>query len=163
MKAIAGVLLVVAALVPTLAAAQPSNAAATAPAVLFICPHGAAKSVMASAYFLKLAKERGLNVRVDAAGTEPEPQLSKNVVAHLTKNGYAIPIEKPRAATVADMASSDIIVSMGSDLSKLPASKGTLKSWTVPDFSANFDAAEQSIRAQVAALVDELVARQKIK
>ena len=53
------------------------------PVVLFMCPHGAAKSVMASAYFQKLAKERGLNVRVDAAGTEPEPAVSKSVAAHL--------------------------------------------------------------------------------
>ena len=35
--------------------------------VLFICPHGAGKSVLASAYFQRLAKERGLNVRVQAA------------------------------------------------------------------------------------------------
>ena len=98
---------------------------------------------------------------VQANCTDPEPQLSKSVVAHLTKNGYTIPIDKPRAATVADMAASDIVVSMGSDLSRLPAPKGTLKRWNVPDFSANFDAAEQSIRAQVEALVDELVAKQK--
>jgi len=43
------------------------------PTVLFICPHGAAKRVLASAYFQRLAKERGLNVRVESAGTEPDP------------------------------------------------------------------------------------------
>ena len=41
------------------------------PTVLFLCPHGAARSVLASAYFQRAAKERGLNVRVDAAGTDP--------------------------------------------------------------------------------------------
>ena len=145
---------------PPQAAAKP---AAKAPVILFMCPHGAAKSVMASAYFQKMAKERGLNVRVDAAGTEPEPQLSKAVVASLTKDGYTIPIDKPRAATAADMQSADIVISMGCDLSKLPAPKGTLKNWNVPDFSANFDLAEQAIRDQVTALVDELVAKQKAK
>ena len=134
-----------------------------APIVLFICPHGAAKSVMASAYFQKLAKERGLNVRVDAAGTEPEPALSKGVVAHLQKNNYAIPIEKPRAATAADMNSADVVIAMGCDLSKLPAPRGELKNWNVPDFSANFDVAEQAIREQVTRLVDEMVAQQKRK
>ena len=39
------------------------------PTVLFMCPHGAAKSVLASSYFERLAKERGLNVRVESAGT----------------------------------------------------------------------------------------------
>jgi hypothetical protein len=44
--------------------------------VLFMCPHGAAKSVLASAYFERLAKERGLNVRVESAGTDPDPTVS---------------------------------------------------------------------------------------
>jgi protein-tyrosine-phosphatase len=143
-------------------AAAPSPAeqtTATTPVVLFMCPHGAAKSLMASAYFQKLAKERGLNVRVDSAGTEPDPALSKGVVAHLQKNGYVIPIEKPRAATAADMNAADVVISIGCDLSKLPAPKGQLKNWTVPDFSANFDAAERAIRQQVNALVEELLRR----
>ncbi|HUQ86590.1 MAG TPA: hypothetical protein VM096_03465 [Vicinamibacterales bacterium] len=135
--------------------------AATTPTILFMCPHGAAKSLMASAYFQKLAKERGLNVHVDFAGTEPEEQLSKGVVTSLQKDGYTVPNAKPRAATAADMARADIVVSMGCDLSKLPAPKGTLKTWNVPDFSANFDAAEESIRQQVIKLVDELAAERK--
>ena len=45
-----------------------------APQVLFVCPHGAGKSVLASAYFQRLAKEKGLNVRVEARGTEPDPR-----------------------------------------------------------------------------------------
>jgi protein-tyrosine-phosphatase len=134
---------------------------AKTPTILFMCPHGAAKSLMASAYFQKLAKDRGLNVRVDSAGTEPDPQLSKGVVAHLEKNGYALPIDKPRAATAADMSGADVIISMGCDLSKLPQPRGVVKNWQVPDFSADFNAAEQSIRDQVTRLVDELLAAQR--
>lgn len=137
--------------------------AKTEPTVLFMCPHGAAKSLMASAYFQKLAKERGLNVRVDSAGTAPDPKLSESVVAHLRKNGYAIPIDKPRAATAADMSGADVVLSMGCDLSKLPAPKGTVKNWQVPDFSADFNVAEQSIREHVNQLVDELLSAQRAK
>jgi arsenate reductase (thioredoxin) len=140
-----------------------SGTSSRRPTVLFMCPHGAAKSVMASAYFQKLAKERGLNVRVDAAGTDPEPQLSKGVVARLQRDGVAIPIDKPRAATNADMKAADIVISMGCDLSKLATPTGELRNWSVPDFSANFDVAEQSIRDQVTRLVDELVGAQKKK
>jgi arsenate reductase (thioredoxin) len=138
-----------------------SAQAPPAPTVLFMCPHGAAKSLMASAYFQKLAKERGLNVRVDSAGTEPDPQLSQGVVAHLQKNGYAIPIDRPRAATAADMAGADVVISMGCDLSKLPVPKGTLEKWDVPDLSADFNVAEQTIRERVARLVDDLLAVQR--
>jgi arsenate reductase (thioredoxin) len=145
------------------AAAQSTTPAPKAPTVLFMCPHGAAKSVMASAYFQKLAKERGLNVRVDSAGTDPEPELSKTVVARLQKDGYSVPIDKPRAATAADMARADVVISIGCDLSKLPPPSGQLKNWNVPDFSADFDVAEQAIRDQVTKLVDELLAQQKTK
>ncbi|HYB93839.1 MAG TPA: hypothetical protein VEC39_02625 [Vicinamibacterales bacterium] len=138
---------------------QQTPATGPAPTVLFMCPRGAAKSLMASAYFQKVAKERGLNVRVDFAGTEPDPQLSKSVVAHLQTNGYQIPIEKPRAATAADMQGAEIVVSMGCDLSRLPAPRGVVKQWQVPDFSADFAVAEQSIRDQVNALVEELLQR----
>jgi arsenate reductase (thioredoxin) len=154
---------VLAALLLTLGDGRMQLTTAPAPAVLFMCPHGAAKSLMASAYFQKLAKERGLNVRVDSAGTEPDPQLSKGVVAHLEKNGYAIPIEKPRAATPADMSSADLVISMGCDLSRLPRPKGTVQHWNVPDFSADFTAAERAIRDHVTKLVDELIAAQRAK
>jgi len=154
--------MILVALLLTLGDASPDAAQAKpAPTVLFMCPHGAAKSLMASAYFQKVAKERGLNVRVDSAGTDPDPQLSKGVVAHLEKHGYAIPIEKPRAATAADMRSADIVISMGCDLSKLPAPKGVVKHWKVPDFSADFNAAEQAIRDQVNQLVEELLTAKK--
>ena len=156
--------MIVVALLLAIANVPPQTAQAKpAPTVLFMCPHGAAKSLMASAYFQKIAKERGLNVRVDSAGTEPDAQLSKGVVAHLEKNGYAIPIEKPRAATAADMRGADVVISMGCDLSKLPAPSGVLKNWNVPDFSADFNVAEQSIRDQVTKLVDELLATQRAK
>src|SRR5690348_7588469 len=81
----------------SLASAQlPQTTPATRPpTVLFMCPHGAAKSVLASAYFQRAAKERGLNVRVESAGTEPDPAVSAAVAAHLTKHGYAIPIATP--------------------------------------------------------------------
>ena len=39
------------------------------PAVVFVCEHGAAKSVIATAYFNKLAAERGLPFRATFRGT----------------------------------------------------------------------------------------------
>lgn len=124
--------------------------------VLFMCPHGAAKSVLASAYFQKLAKERGLNVRVDAAGTDPDPAIGKAVADHLTKNGYALPIEKPRRVTPRDLQEADLVISLGCDLSGLPEPRGTLLKWDVPGPGENFTASDQAIRKHVEELVDEL-------
>ena len=146
-------------------AATPPEAAGPGAAkqVLFMCPHGAAKSVLASAYFQRLAKERGLNVRVDSAGTEPDPTVGKAVAAHLTKTGYAIPIEKPRRVTAGDLEQADVVVSLGCDLAGLPQPRGTLLKWDdVPGPGENFAAADQAIRKHVEELVDELGERRGV-
>ncbi len=128
--------------------------------VLFMCPHGAAKSVLASTYFRQLAKERGLNVIVESAGTEPDPAVAPAVATHLAKQGYPVPTEKPRPATPADMAKADVVISLGCDLSRLPAPKGTLLKWDdVPPPSEDFAKADSAIRRHVTELVDQLVAQ----
>ena len=133
------------------------------PTILFMCPHGAAKSVLASAYFQRLAKERGLNVRVVSAGTDPDPDVAPAVATHLKKQGYEIPIAKPRRATDADMLAADVVVSIGCDLKNLPAPPGTLVKWDdVPAPSEDFARADAMIRERVLQLVDELV-RQQVK
>jgi arsenate reductase (thioredoxin) len=129
--------------------------------VLFMCPHGAAKSVLASAYFQRLAKERGLNVRVDAVGTDPDPAVSAAVAEHLKKNGYEIPVNKPRVVTAQDLDAADVVISLACDVNHLPATPRSLRKWDeVPGPSENLNAAEDAIRRRVIALVEELVARQ---
>jgi arsenate reductase (thioredoxin) len=130
--------------------------AATPTKVFFMCPHGAAKSVLASAYFQRLAKERGLNVVVDAGGTEPDPAVSPAVADHLKKNGYPMPIAKPRLVTPNDLASADIVVSLGCDMKGLPAPKGRLLTWDVPGPGENLPASSDAIRKHAEELVEQL-------
>jgi protein-tyrosine-phosphatase len=128
------------------------------PTVLFMCPHGAAKSVLASAYFQRLARERGLNVRVESAGTEPDPEVSPAVAAHLVKSGYPIPVDKPRKVTASDLATADVVISMGCDLKGVPVPRGTLLKWDeVPGPGENFAAADAAIRKRVLELVEDLM------
>jgi arsenate reductase (thioredoxin) len=132
--------------------------AATPPTVLFMCPHGAAKSVLASAYFKRAAKERGLNVQVISAGTEPDPQVAPVVASHLKQNGYEVPVATPHRVTADDMAAADVVVSIGCDLKGLPAPRGKLVTWDdVPAPSEDFAAADRRIRERVLALVEELI------
>jgi arsenate reductase (thioredoxin) len=129
--------------------------------VLFMCPHGAARSVLASAYFQRVAKERGLNVRVISAGTDPDAQVAPAVASHLTKKAYDVPIAKPRRVTAEDMATADVVISIGCDLKDLPAPRGTLLNWDdVPSTSEEFARADEKIRERVLQLVDELVRKQ---
>lgn len=136
-----------------------TSSAQKQPTILFMCPHGAAKSVLASAYFQRLAKERGLNVRVDSAGTEPDPTVSPAVASHLKRQGYRIPVAKPRKATAEEVTAADVVISIGCDLSGLPAPHGQLQRWDeVPALSEDFGAADEAIRKRVVALVEELLA-----
>src|SRR5215207_1472346 len=48
--------------------------AAPRPRVLFVCLHGAAKSVVGAAHFRRLAAARGLDIDAVAAGTEPDDE-----------------------------------------------------------------------------------------
>ena len=149
----------------TLAARTPPQttpAAKPTPHVLFLCPHGAAKSVLASAYFEKLAREKGLNVRVDARGTEPDPRVSPKVAEHLTKNGYRVPVETPRKVTPDDLTSADIVISLGCDVRGLAVRPGTLRQWDeVPGPGEDFAGADAAIQRRVASLVDELLRQTK--
>jgi protein-tyrosine-phosphatase len=132
------------------------------PTVLFICPHGAAKSVLASAYFQHAAKERGLNVRVEAAGVEPQDAVSPAVKEHLERSGYAVPVTRPRAVTKEELTQADVVISLGCDLSHLPATPHDLRRWDeVPGPSEDLKGADEAIRRRVMTLVEELAARQK--
>jgi arsenate reductase (thioredoxin) len=128
------------------------------PTVLFMCPHGAAKSVLASAYFARLAKERGLNVRVESAGTDPDPTVSPAVTAHLKRQGYPVPESNPHKVTAKDLESADVVISIGCDLSRLEEPRGKLVRWDeVPPLSEDFALADEAIRKRVTELIEELV------
>jgi protein-tyrosine-phosphatase len=139
--------------------AQPLPASpAKPPTVLFICPHGAAKSVLASAYFQRAARERGLNVRVITAGTDPDPAVAPKVAQHLKAQGYDVPIATPRRVTADDLAAADVVISIGCDVKGLPPPRGSLRQWDdVPAPSEDFNAADAKLKERVIALIDELV------
>ena len=130
--------------------------------VLFLCPHGAAKSVLASTYFKELAAQRGLRVVVDFAGTEPDPAIAPVVANHLKQHGYPVPARAPRLVTDADVHAADIVISLGCDLARVPGTAGKdVRQWEVPGPGEHLDESAAAIRARVIELVDELVKRQQ--
>ena len=51
--------------------------------VLFLCPHGAVKSVVAATYFRASAARIGLPANVQIGGPEPDEEIMPNVRAAL--------------------------------------------------------------------------------
>jgi protein-tyrosine-phosphatase len=113
--------------------------------VLFVCLHGAAKSVLGAAYFQRLADARGVKLRADFAGTEPEPALAPRVVRELRADGIDLAGRRPRAVTPADVTTASRIVSFGCDLGTL-AGDCEVERWDdVPAVSDGYEAARDAI------------------
>ncbi len=124
--------------------------------VVFVCQHGAAKSVMAAAYLNRLAALRGVNVRATAAGTEPEPEVSPKVGAALFEEGIDVRDHRPRAVTREELTKAWRAVSFGCDLSHVAPPEVAVIQWDgVPPASEDFTAAREAIVACVVRLLDE--------
>jgi arsenate reductase (thioredoxin) len=121
--------------------------------ILFLCPHNAAKSVLAAAYAKKLAKEKGLELAVDTAGTEPSEQVSPVVAEFLKQEGMDF-LTKPRKVTHEDIASATRIISMGCALEELPLQGETVEQWDdVPPVSQDLPTSWEQIKEKVDALL----------
>ena len=127
---------------------------AAPPRVLFVCLHGAAKSVVAAAHFRRLAAARGLSIGAGAAGTEPEPELAQGAVKGLAADGLTPSPARPRPLTLYDLESAARIVSFGCDVA--PTRGQRVEQWTVPAVSDGYEAARDRIVANVERLVAEL-------
>ena len=66
--------------------------------VVFVCEDGADESLIAAAYFNKLAAERGLAALAAFRGVDPENELSMRAVAGLKEDGVPIPSACPRTS-----------------------------------------------------------------
>jgi protein-tyrosine-phosphatase len=132
---------------------------ASQPAVVFVCEHGAAKSVIATAYFNKLAAERGLPYRASFRGTSPQDELSVRTVAGLRADGVGVPSGKPAAISDADVAASTYIFAIGCTLPDKARQSGKASDWSdVPD-DLGYGPMRDAIVRHVTALLDQLQRR----
>ena len=125
--------------------------------VLFLCPHNAAKSVLAAAYFNQLAQQDGLPFLADSAGTEPEAAVSPDVRAMLASDGIDVSSYVPRQVTREDLQASAYIISMECDAEDLGVAPERVIVWSdVPPVSQQPEQARVVIRAHVERLIAEL-------
>lgn len=124
------------------------------PRVLFVCLHGAAKSVVGAAHFRRLAAERGLAIDAVAAGTEPDPELGPGAVKGLAADGLTATPARPRPVTLYDLESAARVVSFGCDIA--PPKGQQVDQWDVPAVSDGYAAARERIVTNLERLVAEL-------
>jgi arsenate reductase len=126
----------------------------TSPSVLFVCLHGAAKSVLAAADLHRLAADRGLDIAADWAGTEPDPEIAPGVVAALRAEGIDLGGRRPRRVTAADTAGADRVVAFGCDLGEATPAVPVERWDDVPAVSDDLPAARAAIRRHLDRLLD---------
>jgi hypothetical protein len=122
--------------------------------VVFVCQHGAAKSVIAAALLERLAAEHGIALRALARGTEPQPQVAPAVVAGLLAKRIDVRAWQPRPLTPGDHAQAWRVVSFGPDLSHLVPNGTLVEVWDdIPAVADGFQAAQAAIAGRLLRLI----------
>jgi arsenate reductase len=139
-----------------LAVAVIAQSAPASPAIVFVCEHGAAKSVIATAYFNKLAAERGLPFRATFRGTDPQAELSQSTLKGLREDGIDVPTGKPTVIAQDDVAHATHVFAIGCTLPAMAKSSGKASDWSdVPD-GQGYGPMRDAIVRHVKQLLDEL-------
>lgn len=125
--------------------------------ILFLCPHHAAKSVIAAALFNQMAAQLDLPFTADSAGTEPDATVMPAVVDLLKREGLDVSAHQPRRVTPGELTEAARIISMGCTAGDLHLSPEALTFWgDVPPVSQQPERARDVIRAHVEQLIHEL-------
>ena len=131
------------------AARQPST-------VVFVCEHGAAKSVVAAAYFNRIAQQQHLPFRAVARGTEPQADLAPSAVNGLRADGLQPPAGHPAALTKADLDGAVRVVAFCELPAKLAGDHRKVEQWTAPAVGDGYAAARDIILNDVKVLIESL-------
>ena len=132
--------------------------------VLFVCEHGAAKSVVAAAHFNKLAAERGLPFRAISRGTAPDPMVPPRIVDGLKGERLTMPTGfTPALVTSADVSAANRVVTFDVTL-PVASDASRVSRWnSLPAFSDGYAPASAAIADKVKNLLRELEAATKKK
>jgi protein-tyrosine-phosphatase len=121
--------------------------------ILFMCPHNAAKSVIAAAYFQREMKD--LDFRVSSAGTDPSDSVSPAVATMLNLEGFDIHFPQPRLVTPQELQDAYLVVSMGCTSEELKVSH--VEYWNdIPMASLDLKGASAAIKQHVEQLAARL-------
>ena len=124
--------------------------------IIFVCEHGAAKSIIAAAFFNQIAEQNGLNLRAAARATNPEAEISEPTVQGLSKDGLRPTVSAPQKLTLNDIQSATQIVSF----CELPSEYEELtvvEHWNdIPAVSEDYDKARTEIVRRIHHLIDRI-------
>jgi protein-tyrosine-phosphatase len=126
--------------------------------ILFLCPHGGAKSLIAASYFNRAAAHAGLPfAAVAAAGEDPYESVPAPVADLLESQGFTVRSFEPRCVEPDDIRSAAHIVSIDCDLTALDLLGAAVERWEdVPMVSDDLPGSAAAIRRHVRDLIEKI-------
>jgi arsenate reductase (thioredoxin) len=122
--------------------------------IVFVCLHGAAKSVIAASHCQRLANDAGLTIRATCAGTEPDPEIAPAATAGLLAEGIDVRDQPTHRVTPEELRQAWRVVSLGCALEALAPGVHVERWDDVPAVSENYRAARDVIVARLPRLVE---------
>jgi protein-tyrosine-phosphatase len=131
--------------------------------VAFVCVQNAGRSQMATAFAELERADRGLDegVEILTGGTHPADAVHDEVVEVMRPHGFDLTLREPRAITPEELASCDVVATMGCSTLELDADDGVdVRDWDLPDPDGeDLDRVREirdEVQGRVEALFDEL-------
>ena len=129
--------------------------------IVFVCPHGSAKSVVAARFFNRMTGEQS-GYHAVARGIEPGPTIPAAVREPLRNDGFEVGVdEKPTPIDLDEIRSAAAVVCIGCQLPQPYAAvaRQALDWPDVPDVGDGYDAARDRIVAHLRELDTQLSLR----
>ena len=128
--------------------------------IVFVCLHGSAKSLIAAEHLNRLAQSRGVAIRAESAGIEPDADVPPNVMIGLAADGIDVHGYMPQRATAERLAASMRVVSFGCEVSGLLPAAGGAERWDdIPMVTDGYAPARDAIVQRVERLMRTLSRR----
>jgi len=126
--------------------------------VLFMCPHGGAKSLIAASYFNRMAAERHLPfTAIAVAAEDPYKSVPVPIADFLEKDGFHVRSFKPRPVSPANLRRASKVIAVGCDLSKVDTRGIEVEDWNdVPLVDDGLQQSAAAIRKHVTLLIDQI-------
>ena len=114
-------------------------------------------SLIAAAYFDKLAKDQRLNYKAEFRGVNPDPTLNPVAEKRLNQDGINIVGGKPTRVTQKDLDQASQVVTLGCALPAGIQQTSRLTDWAgIPSPSENYELAREEIKKRVQRLLEDL-------
>lgn len=124
--------------------------------VVFVCEHGAGKSVVAAAYFNKIAKDRNLDWKASCRGTDPDEEVSAATKEGLSSDNLLDPTLLPQKLAPSDTSNVEKIILF----TKLPddlKTKVKTEDWSsLPGIDAKYEVRRDALIKKINQFFDSI-------